>query len=225
MKYEVLYRGSFAMIKAYLEAGEAMKAESGAMVAMDPNIDVEGKAEGGIMKGLKRMVAGESFFFQTLHAVRGPGEVLLSPATLGDVVSFDLDGSYALKVEKDGFLAGTAGIEVDATMQNLSKGLFSGEGFFVLKISGRGTVFLSSLGAVHAIDLAPGQQMIVDNQHLVAWPDSMNYTIEKASKGWISSFTSGEGLVCRFTGPGRILIQSRNPGAFGSWIRGFMPTA
>lgn len=225
MKYEILYRGSFAMIRAYLEAGEAMKAEAGAMVAMDPNIDVEGKAEGGIMKGLKRMVAGESFFFQTLHAVRGPGEVLLSPSTLGDVVAFDLDGSHALKVQKDGFLAGTVGIDVDSTMQNLSKGLFSGEGFFVLKISGKGTVFLSALGAVHTIDLAPGQQMIVDNQHLVAWPDTMNYTIEKASKGWISSFTSGEGLVCRFTGPGRVLIQNRNPGAFGSWIRGFMPTA
>jgi uncharacterized protein (AIM24 family) len=63
----------------------------------------------------------------------------------------------------------------------------------------------------------------VDNSHLVAWPEYMNYTIEKASSGWISTFTSGEVAVCRFRGPGPIIIQTRNPGGFGNWIRQFIP--
>ena len=108
-------------------------------------------------------------------------------------------------------------------MQNLAKGLFSGEGFFVLNVSGRGTVFVNTYGSIHAINLEQGEEIIIDNQHLVAWPSYMNYSIEKASKGWVSSFTSGEGLVCRFRGPGPVLIQTRNPRGFGSWIQQFMP--
>jgi uncharacterized protein (TIGR00266 family) len=108
-------------------------------------------------------------------------------------------------------------------MQNLTKGLFSGEGFFVLKASGVGTLFVSSFGAIHPIDLAEGQEIIIDNGHLVAWPEGMNYKIEKASSGWISSITSGEGLVCRFRGPGRVLIQTRNPGSFSGWLAGLLP--
>jgi uncharacterized protein (AIM24 family) len=109
-------------------------------------------------------------------------------------------------------------------MQNLMKGLFSGEGFFVIKATGAGTLFVSSYGAIHPLDLADGQEMIIDNAHLVAWPEGIDYKIQKASSGWISSGTSGEFLVCRFKGPGRVLIQTRNPGAFGSWVRQFIPT-
>ncbi len=134
----------------------------------------------------------------------------------------ELDGTYSLRVQKDGFLAATSDIQVDTAMQNLMQGLFSREGFFVVNIHGRGTVFLSSYGAIHAINLTPGEEVIVDNGHLghlVAWPDYMNYRIEKASNGWISSIMSGECLVCRFKGPGVVLIQTRNPSSFGEWLR------
>jgi uncharacterized protein (TIGR00266 family) len=108
-------------------------------------------------------------------------------------------------------------------VQNLLKGLFSGEGFFVLRASGMGTLFVSSYGAIHPIELSEGQEFVVDNGHLVAWPETMEYKIQKASSGWISSLTSGEGLVCRFRGPGRVLIQTRNPGGFIAWITQFLP--
>lgn len=224
MKYEILYQGAFPIVKAYLQSGEMMKAESDAMVAMSNTIDVEGKMEGGLFGGIGRMLAGEKFFFQTLKASRGSGEVLLAPSAPGAIEAIELDGSYSLTVQKDGFLAGTDGIQVDTQMQNLAKGIFSGEGFFILNVSGRGTVFVNTYGSIHAINLEQGEEIVIDNQHLVAWPSYMNYSIEKASKGWVSSFTSGEGLVCRFRGPGPVLIQTRNPRGFGSWIQQFIPT-
>ncbi|WP_129595844.1 TIGR00266 family protein [Anaerophilus nitritogenes] len=223
MDYKILYEGAFPLVEVNLQRGENIKAESGAMVSMSNTIEVDGRMEGGLMQGLGRMLAGEKFFFQTLEATRGPGKVLLAATAPGGVVDVNLDGSYNLSVQKDGFLAATSGIDVSSKMQNLAKGLFSGEGFFIVKISGKGTVFISSFGAIHPINLSEGEEVIIDNSHLVAWPEYMNYTIEKASKGWISSITSGEGLVCRFRGPGTVLIQSRNPGAFGGWIRQFMP--
>ncbi|MDR1481505.1 MAG: TIGR00266 family protein [Synergistaceae bacterium] len=219
MAYEILYKGTFPILKYELRQGEKIKAESDAMVSMSNTVDVTGGVEGGILRGLTRMLSGEKFFFQYLTASRGPGEALLAHSLPGDISDVALDGSYGLNVQKDGFMAATEGVEVNTQMQNLFKGLFSGEGFFILKVSGKGTVFLSSYGAIHAINIAAGEEVIIDNGHLVAWPDYMQYKIEKASNGWISSFMSGECLVCRFKGPGTVLIQTRNPGGLKGFIR------
>lgn len=224
MQYEILYPDAFPVIQCQLQQGESLKAESDAMVSMSATLDVTGGMYGGLLSGLaRRVLAGESFFFQKIVASRGPGTVLLGHAAPGGIVDVELDGSYALRVQKNGFLAATNSIQVDTTMQNLTQGLFSREGFFVVKISGRGTVFLSSYGAIHAVNLAAGEEVIIDNGHLVAWPDYMQYKIEKASNGWISSIMSGECLVCRFRGPGTVLIQTRNPSAFNQWIKGLIP--
>jgi len=224
LTFRVLYRGAFALLEVHLRSHQTVKAQSDAMVAMDPSVDVEGKLEGGLLGGLGRMFSGESFFFQTLRAARGSGTALLAPAQPGDLLPILLDGSQPYLLQKDGFLAASEGVEISTTAQNLASGLFSGEGFFVLKASGRGMLFAESYGAIHGLEVPAGEQMIVDNGHLVAWPQGMHYTIEKASSGWISSFTSGEGLVCRFRGPGTVYIQSRNPNAFGAWLRPLLPS-
>lgn len=223
MKYEILYQDAFPVVKCDLQQGECLKAESDAMVAMSATLDVNGSMDGSFLGGLaRRVLAGESFFFQAIAASRGPGYVLLGHPAPGGIIDVELDGSYSLRVQKDGFLAATSGVQVDTAVQNLAQGFFSREGFFVVNIHGRGTVFLSSYGAIHAINLEPGEEAIVDNGHLVAWPDYMNYRIEKASNGWISSVMSGECLVCRFRGPGVVLIQTRNPASFTQWIRKMM---
>ncbi len=223
MKYDILYKGAFPIVEVNLQRGERIKAESGAMVSMSSTIDVDGKMEGGVLKGIGRMFSGEKFFFQSLAANRGNGQVLLAPSIPGEIVDVDLDGTYGMCIQKDGFLAATEGIEVETQVQNLLKGIFSGEGFFILKIRGKGTAFINSYGAIHAVNIPQGEEVIIDNSHLVAWPDYMEYKIEKASRGWVSSFTSGEGFVCRFKGPGTVLIQTRNPQGFGSWIQQFIP--
>ena len=224
MKSEILYPGAFPMVRVELSAGETIKAESGAMVASSPTIDVESKMEGGFLGALSRkFLTGEKFFFQTLRASRGPGEVLLAPTVPGEIVVMELDGVNEYLVQKDGFLAGTETVKIDSQMQSLSRGLLGGEGFFILKLSGKGTLILNSFGAIHRIDLKPGQEYIADNSHLVAWSATTSYNVERAAAGWVASFTSGEGFVCRFQGPGVVYIQSRNPGGFGHWIRQFIP--
>lgn len=218
MKYEILYDNSFPIVKCHLLKGERLKAESDAMVAMSSTIDITGGVEGGVLKGFTRMLSGEKFFFQYLTASKGEGEVLFAHAIPGGIIDVELDGTYGLIVQKNGFLAATESIDIDSKIQNFAKGLFSKEGFFVLNVRGKGVLFLSSYGAIHPIELKEGEEIIIDNGHLVAWPDYMTYSIEKASNGWMNSIMSGECLVCRFKGPGTILIQTRNPGAFTGWI-------
>lgn len=226
MKTDILYPGAFPMARVQLAAGESLKAESGAMVSISPTIDIESRVEGGLFKALsRRMLTGEHFFFQTLKAARGAGEALLAPTVPGDIVIIELDGVHEYLVQKDGFLAGSEHLTIESTMQSLSRGLLGGEGFFILKIGGEGQLLLNSFGAIHKVELKPDEDYIVDNSHLVAWTATTTYRIEKAAAGWISSFTSGEGFVCRFRGPGEVYLQSRNPQGFGAWIRQFMPTS
>ena len=222
MKHEILYESAFSAVQCHLEKGESIKAESDAMVSMSTTLDVTGSTgDGGIIGGITRkLLAGESFFFQRITASRGPGNVLLAQSALGGIGDVVLDGTYGLKVQRGSFLAAEDTIEIDTAIQNLTKGLFSGQGFFVLNIHGKGIVFLSACGAIHEIELEAGEEAIIDNGHLVAWPDCMEYKIEKASsEGWLSSFTSGEGLVCHFKGPGTVLIQTRKPEAVSAWLK------
>jgi uncharacterized protein (TIGR00266 family) len=224
MKYEIMYSEAFPIVKCQLERGEKLKAESDAMITMSATIDVEGKMNGGLLSGLARkFLTGESFFCQELIASRGAGEVLLGHSLPGGILDLALNGSYGWRVQKGSYMASTEGIEFDTKMQNLSKGLFSGEGFFILNVKGSGTLFVSSFGAIHPLRLADGEEIIIDNGNLVAWPDYMDYTIEKASSGWISGIKSGECLVTRFRGPGTVLIQTRNPSGFEAWIRSMVP--
>ena len=223
-EYEVLYPGSYAMVKVKLKHGQMIKAESDAMVAMSPTIDVQGKLEGGVLGALgRKFLTGESAFFQTLTASRGDGEILLAPSTPGDVQILDLDGSNFFYVQKEGFLAGDAPLTLETASQGIFKGILSGEGVFIQRVSGVGKLAVSSFGAIHKLSLAQGEMMVVDNAHLVAWSGTVSYEVTRASKGILDTLTSGEGLVCNVRGPGEMYIQSRNKGSFGNWIAQFLP--
>lgn len=224
IRFEILYPGDSPCIKAQLPAGASLYADGGAMLASTPNIQVEGSLKGGLLGGLARkLLRGETLFFQTLKAVDKDGEVLIAPAPPGEVRLMELDGTIDWIVQKGSFLAATNGLQMETKTQNLLQGLFSGEGFFVSRIKGVGTLILNSFGALHEVPLGAGEEYVVDNGHLVAWTASTQYKITKASSGWINTITSGEGFVCRFQGPGIVLMQTRNPKSFSSWLSGYLP--
>ena len=215
MEHEILYRPSYSLLRVSLLQGESIAAEAGAMVSMSAGIEMETAARGGVFGALKRsMLGGESFFVNTFRANQ-PGEVTFAPTLPGDFVAFELAGG-TLFAQSGAYVACSPQIDVD-TKWGGARTFFSKEGLFLLKLTGTGTVFLSSYGAIHAVDLQPGQQYIVDTGHMVAFEESVDYRVERVG-GLKSTFFSGEGLVCRLTGPGRILIQTRSPDAFLAWL-------
>lgn len=222
MKFEIIKNGTFAALKIALNAGEGIKAESGAMICKDSSIKIDAKMEGGLFGGIGRMLAGETFFLQTLSAGNEAGTLILAPTIIGEIHELELNGEEVWNLAKDGFFAGESGLSISTKMQNLAKGLFSGEGFFVLKISGKGKLFISSFGGIVPVDIEDGKDYIVDNHHLVAWPENAVFKIEKASSAWLNTLKSGEGLVTRFKGPTKVYVQTRSPKAFGSWLQSFI---
>jgi uncharacterized protein (TIGR00266 family) len=215
MQTEVLYSPSYATAKLTLTAGETVRAESGAMLAMSPSLTMETSTQGGVMKGLRRAVlGGESFFMNTFTAQADGAELYVAPALPGDVVAWPINGT--LFVQSGSFLASSAGIEVDTSWGG-GKTFFSSEGLFMLRIAGQGDLVLSAYGAIHSIDLQAGQSYTVDTGHMVAWTEGITYNVRKVGN-WKSTFFSGEGLVCDLTGPGRIYLQTRSQDAFLSWL-------
>jgi uncharacterized protein (TIGR00266 family) len=127
-------------------------------------------------------------------------------------------------VQSSSYLAGDISLQVDTKFGG-AKSFFGGEGLFVLQISGAGLLLVSSFGAIHRKTLRPGEQYVVDTGHLVAWEGHLQYNLRKAAKsGFFRSFLSGEGMVAEFSGPGEILIQTRNLAAFAGLLKPFFPS-
>jgi uncharacterized protein (TIGR00266 family) len=204
-----------------LDAGESLQAEAGAMVGMSPGIEIQTAAKGGMLGGLKRsMLGGESFFLNTFTAST-PGKVMVASALPGDIAHMQMGGE-TLFVQSGSYMASTPSIEVD-TKWGGAKTFFSGEGLFLLRLAGTGDLIMSSYGAIHAIDLAAGEQFTLDTGHMVAFSDGMNYQVRKVG-GWKSTILSGEGLVVDLTGPGRLYMQTRSPSAFLGWLIPKLPS-
>lgn len=220
MDYDILHRPSYALLQVRLAAGENMSAESGAMVSMSSGIEIETSMRGGLLGGLKRKVlGGESFFVNTFTASQD-GEVNFAPSLPGDVYAVELRGE-TIYAQSGAYIASTQGIDVDTSWGG-AKTFFSGEGFFMLKISGSGTVFLSSYGAIHEVTLEAGQTYTVDTGHIVSFAEGVGYNVRRVG-GMKSTFFSGEGLVVELTGPGTITIQSRSTDALLAWLIPHLP--
>lgn len=224
MQYDILLRPSYSALRCVLARGEHLSAESGSMLAMDSSIQLEGKMQGGLFGGLKRaFLTNESFFVTTLTATADDSELYLAPRATGDLQAIELrDQEYV--VQGGSFLASHGSIQTDAKFAGW-KGFVSGEGIFMIKARGTGTMFVSSFGGLIEKDLKPGERFIVDNGHMVAFPSSIQYDIQSAGSGMMSAVTTGEGLVCVFTGPGKIYLQSRNLRTFAETLNPFLPRA
>lgn len=215
MQYDVQHRPAYALAIVTLSTGEKIQAEPGAMVSMSAGVQIETGVQGGIMAGLKRsLLGGESFFMNTLTAPQG-GQVTLAPALPGDITVLDLmNQSYM--VQSGSYLASALSVDVD-TKWGGAKTFFASEGLIMLKCSGTGPLILASYGAIHQVDLAAGQQYIIDTGHLVAFPEGMPFAVQKAGN-WTSTILGGEGLVVNLTGPGTVLLQTRSQDAFLAWL-------
>ena len=221
MDVSIQFNPAFSLAVIKLAGNEEIKVEPGAMVSHTDGMSTETKAEGGLFGGLKRMVAGESFFQNTWKAPAGGGEITLAPSLPGDMITLDVGGRDML-LASGAYVASEMSVTMDSSWGG-AKGFFGGGGLILLKISGRGKVVACSYGAIFERTLAAGERYIVDTDHIVGLDASIQFSVQK-SGSWKSTILGGEGLVCQLTGPGRVLMQSRSTGAFLGWLLPKIPS-
>lgn len=210
-----------------MKQGETIYCESDAMVMMESTLDLKGKMKGGLGSALMRTFAnGESFFQQHIEATRGGGDCLLSPTLPGAMQVVDV-GPNNYIISDGAFVAATSGVELKVRTQSLGNALFAQSGgFFVTETGGQGQVVVSGFGSMSSLDVEPGKDAIIDNSHVVCWDSTLRYEISittGTSGGFlgnlINSQTSGEGMVLRFSGRGKVYVCSRNRTAFKAWMQ------
>jgi uncharacterized protein (TIGR00266 family) len=224
MQVQVRHQPSFAVVRCLLAPGEPIRVESGAMLATSYGVQLEASMQGGLLKGLKRSVlGGESLFVTTYTAPQEGGWVDLAANLPGDAAVVTVTPERPFYITRGCWIANSHGVQIQtqwAGMQNL----FGGEGGFVIQAQGQGDVVLGAYGAIDTLELAPGEAVTVDSGHVVAYDAGVQSRLRRAVEGRsIASLKSGEGLVFDFSGPDRIMIQSRNPRALVEWLTRELP--
>ncbi len=212
MRHQINHSPSYSLLEITLASGEKMVSDAGAMAWMDPDIKVKTNTRGGVFRGLKRaLLAGESFFQNTYTADRDGSQIHLAPGPAGDIRHLAMSGEE-LFLQKGAYLASSEGVTIDSKFGGL-KGFFN-EGLFILRATGHGDLFFNSYGDIQMIEVSG--EYVIDNGYAVAWESTLDYRLTKAGK--IRSFLFSDQIVLRFSGHGRVWVQSRSPHSFASWI-------
>ncbi len=228
--YEVTHGPSFAMVRVDLAPGQVVVAEAGAMVARHQpvamRVSLNASPAPGILAVfkallialLRKVVGGETFLVNHFSSQAG-GSVWLAPQMAGQISHRRLSGER-LVLSRGAYLAHTGDVHVGLKFGGL-RALLAKEGAFFLEISGHGELWFSSYGGIEAVDVT--QPFMVDNGHLVGYEGSLSFDIKSAGGGVMGFVASGEGLVCEFTGQGRVYVQSRNIDSLVSWLTPLVP--
>jgi len=223
MEISIRHAPSFAVARCTLGGSEVVRAESGAMMAHSDGVGIQASMQGGLMKSLKRgVLGGESLFITTYTAPPAGGWVDVAANLPGDMITVEV-GATPVFIQRGSYIASEAGVEIDTKWGGV-KSLVGGEGGFLLRAGGSGTVVLSSYGAIDRVRLADGETMVVDSGHMVAFDEGVTFDLRRAAAGkTVQTLKSGEGFVFEFRGPGEVMVQSRNPSALVQWLTAALP--
>jgi uncharacterized protein (TIGR00266 family) len=215
MEFQLLSPGAYAALEVTLDPGDKIITEAGTMAWMEGPVQVK-TSSGGVMAGLKRAVMrGDSFFQNEYTSTAAGAKVVLVAGQPGEIRTLELQGSPVI-FERGAYLAHTPGVTVDAKFGGLKS--FFAEGLFVCHASGTGTLFYNAYGDVTEVDVSG--EYVVDNGYAVAWESSLNYSVSRAGRK-IRSFLFGDALVMRFSGHGKLWVQSRSAYSLANFMHPF----
>lgn len=205
------------------DAGDSLYAQAGAMTWMTDDFDMDASLKGGLMKGLGRMLAGESLFLVRYTARRDNAQITFASTFPGNILAFELDGQRELICQKHAFLCASEGIETELAFNTPRTGFFGGEGFIMQRIKGRGLVFLELDGTVAEKTLAAGERIRVDTGNVAAFDASVHYTADTV-KGFKNMVLGGEGLFLSvLEGPGSVYLQTMDVQGLVGRILPYLP--
>ena len=232
MNHAVLHGPAFSALRLELDEGSCVLAQPGSMLAMTPGFDVDvraglhmaggGSGVGAFTGGVRSLFGGESFFTVVYSAKRPGQHLVLAPDHMGEILAVDVAGDDGMMVARGAFLACTPGLGFVLHNAGL-QGMLATRGLFFLRTEGSGQLFINGYGGIVEEILGAGERFVVDNRHVVAFSVGMPFESVVLAASLKDSLFSGEGFVVRFTGPGRVLYQTRARPSTGM-LRGLFQT-
>lgn len=220
-------------LHCHLQQGDIVHCEANAMVMMESNLELKGSLQGGIIQSLMRRFAnGESLFQQKTEASKGEGDCLLAPTLDGDMQILDI-GNAQYTLSDGAFVASSGSVDIKASIQRNLGGAIFGDtgGFMVMQTNGTGQIVVSGFGSLFEIEVSPDKDVLIDNEYVVCWDSRLQYSLSVSTsqnKGFlgniINSVTSGEGMVLKFSGAGKVVLCSRNRENYQGWLNKVLGT-
>lgn len=227
MRYRILGDYDCPVIEISLNNEESVKIERGSMaymsgVELTGRMNSKGRGIGGVLGALGRSItSGESMFITQARGVSDGAFLGIAPAIPGKIAKLSV-GASQYRLNDGAFLACDMSVGYAMKAQNLGKAFFGGTGgVFVMETQGQGDLLVNAFGDLIELTVTPDRPVVIDNEHVVAWDRNLDYNIEVASG--MFGFTTGEGLVNKFTGYGKVFIQSRNIHSLADAVRPFLP--
>ena len=218
MRYVIDQRPAYSILKVFLNPGESVTSEAGAMVLFKGDVEIRTHT-GGILRGLLRAaLAGETLFLNT-YVARSQAEIWFAPSAPGDISYIPLDGEWI--IQDTSYLAHHGDIDLSVAWRGLRGLLAEGE-LVWLKASGRGGVWICAYGGLEEVEVPAGSKVTIDNFHFVAMPADVNWRVRKFG-GWKSFLLGGEGLVFEVEGPAKVYLQTRILPPFARLLKKYLP--
>ncbi|HPI39689.1 MAG TPA: TIGR00266 family protein [Pseudobdellovibrionaceae bacterium] len=213
MEFKIEERPEYAWLTVKVPARHKLFVEASAMASMSSNMNLRALFRGGF----RRFLSGENLFLSEFTADGIDGEVCIAPGPSGDMAHITLNNE-TFYLASSCYVAHSQGVNYETKFQSLSQGLLSGAGWFLVKMQGSGDVWFNGYGQI--VELEVHDQLVIDNGHIVAFSDGVEYDIIKLG-GYKSLFFSGEGFVCRFRGRGKVYVQTKKPASLIAWAQAF----
>jgi uncharacterized protein (TIGR00266 family) len=222
MNYEIIDSPDFALLRVTLNQGETIVSESGAMVAMDAELEVKTSMRGGALAAAKRKLLGGESLFQNTYTAQAPAQRLfLAAPAEGDMRARQLAAGETFYLQSGAYVAHIGDqLVLDSKWAGV-KSFFGGVGLFMLRVVGPGTVFYASYGAIHEVQVGSAGY-IIDTGHVVGFTEGVQFGVRPFG-GFKGFFFSGEGLVCHFTGEGTVFVQTRNAQGLAAFLQPYRP--
>lgn len=222
LRHEI-FGSNLPAVSIRLNQGESIYTQSGGMSWMDAYITMETNMSGGLLKGLGRMMSGESLFMATYTSNAPNQEIVIASSFPGYIVGTDVTRCPII-AQKSAFLCAQPSVQLSAyVVKRVGAGFFGGEGFIMQRISGAGMVFFEIDGSMVERVLSPGETIKVDTGNVAAFEESVQYSVETV-KGFKNILFGGEGLfLTTLTGPGRVWLQTMTMPSFAKRLIPFLP--
>ncbi|MCA9190329.1 MAG: TIGR00266 family protein [Planctomycetales bacterium] len=216
MEYCIKHDPVFSVLEFTLQESEVVLAQPNSMLSMTGGIRLTAAIgrRGGVWSGVKGMLGGENFFTAEFSAIKPNQTLVLAPNSLGDILPLHLNDQEGFYLTRGAYLANFGNCELRIKYGGV-KGIMSKKGLFLLHASGQGTVFCQCYGAIMSYHLEEGEKVFIDNRYVVAFSHAVKYELVKATTSVKDSVFSGEGLVNRYTGPGKVYYQTRGKPSAG----------
>jgi uncharacterized protein (AIM24 family) len=183
---------------------EMVRVESGALSYLTGDIVIHSRLMPSVGGLIKSLLADEAVYRPTYS---GTGVITLE-STLGGFHVLDLAGESWI-LERGTYWASEGSVDVSYRRERLITGLWAGEGLVYLqtKVSGYGKVVVATRGPVEEIVLEKGKQVAAEGKYVICRTADVAFKVRRSTKNFFGRFTSGEGFVRTYEGPGKVILN------------------